>query len=247
MNLALPALIVFIVLLPGFVFRSGLKRAESVSLDFSPFGRVVAESVLWAAILHCAWIILSALFGYRFDPVVLMGMLSAHPARQADAAGIAADQFLRISVYFGSLLVVANLAPVFIRHTISAFRLDRESARFGSIFRFYDAPWHYLLTGADFERDDAPDLIYVSAIVEVAKEAVLYVGVLNDFYFDKDGQLDRLILQNVKRRPISADKDGAGAAPERFYPVDGDNFVLRYSEAVTLNIQYVKLTPADAG
>jgi hypothetical protein len=35
---------------------------------------------------------------------------------------------------------------------------------------------------------------------------------------------------------------------ERFYPIDGDNFVLRYSEAITLNVQYVKLTaepPAD--
>lgn len=69
---------------------------------------------------------------------------------------------------------------------------------------------------------------------------------LNDFYFDKEGQLDRLILQNVKRRPMSADKTAGGEPADRFYPIDGDSFVLRYSEAITLNIQYVKLV-APAG
>jgi phage gp45-like len=57
-----------------------------------------------------------------------------------------------------------------------------------------------------------------------------------------------LILQQVLRRPLSKDKsvDQNGTRPgnERFYPVDGDNFVLRYSEAITLNVQYVKLTAA---
>ncbi len=54
MNVALPTLILFVVLLPGFIFRSGLKRAERISIDFSPFGRVVAEAVLWAILLHLA-------------------------------------------------------------------------------------------------------------------------------------------------------------------------------------------------
>ncbi|RJG11682.1 hypothetical protein [Massilia cavernae] len=129
---------------------------------------------------------------------------------------------------------------------ISRLRLDREAARFSSIFRFHDAPWYYLLTGADFSNDDKPDLIVVSAIVEVAKEGILYVGFLDDFYFDSEGQLDRLILQEVSRRPITLDKpaveSGDAEDVQRFYPIDGDNFVLRYSEAITLNVQYVKLT-----
>lgn len=43
MNVALPALIVFFLLLPGFIFRTNLKRVERTSLDFSPFRQVVAE------------------------------------------------------------------------------------------------------------------------------------------------------------------------------------------------------------
>jgi hypothetical protein len=47
------------------------------------------------------------------------------------------------------------------------------------------------------------------------------------------------------RRPIGSDK---GTTPSdtsanftRFYQVDGDYFVLRYTEAITFNVQYIKL------
>ena len=132
-----------------------------------------------------------------------------------------------------------------LRSVISRFKLDRADALLSTIFRFHDAPWYYLLTGADFEKAHEPDVIVISTIVEVAKEAVLYVGVLDDFYFDSNGQLDRLILQNVMRRPIARDKPGVDDSDalqvDRFYPIDGDNFVIRYSEMVTLNVQYLRV------
>jgi hypothetical protein len=251
MNLALPTLIVFVVLLPGFIFRSGLKRAERTSLDFSPFGRVAAEAILWAVVGHLVWLTLSSsFFFHQFEPVVFMNLLSSSPASQARATEQVGAAFAWIAAYFVSLLVASHLVPIFIRNAISKFRLDRDSARFSSIFRFHDAPWYYLLTGADFKEDDQPDLIIISAIVEVSKEAVLYVGVLDDFYFDSEGKLDRLILQKVSRRPIASDKPATqpadGQNEQRFYPIDGDNFVLRYSEAITLNVQYVKLTATES-
>jgi hypothetical protein len=251
MNVALPTLILFVILLPGFIFRSGLKRAERTSVDFSPFGRVVAEAVLWAVLLHLAWLTAShALFAREFEPVVLMNLLSSVPASQASAAREVGIEFRPIAAYCISLLVASYLVPMSVRSAISRFRLDRDGAPWSAVFRFHDAPWYYLLTGADFPKDKQPDLIFISAIVEVAKEAVLYVGILDDFYFDSEGQLDRLILQQVLRRPLSKDKSvepgAAGEEKERFYPIDGDNFVLRYSEAITLNVQYVKLTAADS-
>ncbi len=32
----------------------------------------------------------------------------------------------------------------------------------------------------------------------------------------------------------------------RFYPIDGDYFVLRYAEAITFNVEYVIVTEPDA-
>ena len=79
---------------------------------------------------------------------------------------------------------------------------------------------------------------------------MLYSGFLDDFYLDEDGVLDRMVLQGVTRRPFDADKVanfGFDSAPiERFYAVDGDYFVLRYSEAITLNVEYIKLGAGGA-
>lgn len=190
MNIALPALIVFIILLPGFVFRSGLKRAERTSVDFSPFGRAVAEAVVWAVLIHIALLALSsAVFARQFEPTVLMNLLSSAPAAQAHAAQLVGAEFATIAGYFGFVLLFSYAIPIFVRTAITKFRLDRDSARFSSVFRFHDAPWYYLLTGADFTENEQPDMIIISGIVEVAKEAILYVGVLDDFYFDSEGQL----------------------------------------------------------
>lgn len=247
MNIALPALIAFLLLLPGFIFRTRLKRAERTSLDFSPFGQIVAEAVLWSFVAHLIWLGLSDIvFSQRFQPLVLMKLLSSAPLSQADATVAVAANFEWIVGYFGSLFVAAFLIPTLARTAISRYRLDRSSAPWGAVFRFHDAPWYYLLTGADFTEEEAPDFIVISAIVEIAKEAVLYVGVLSEFFVDAEGQLDRLVLQGVSRRPIASDKNRAdadgGNETDRFYEVDGDSFVLRYSETITLNVQYVKLT-----
>ncbi|TFW16640.1 hypothetical protein E4L96_15965 [Massilia arenosa] len=153
-------------------------------------------------------------------------------------------------MYVASLLFSCQLIPAGIRKAISAWRLDRHDAPFGTLFRFHHAPWYYLLTGADFKAGEKPDMVRVSAIVEVGKEPILYVGGLDDFFFAADGQLDRIVLQQVVRRPLSSDKPAAvshcGNAEEaesgRFYPIDGDYLVIRYSDVKTLNVQFIKLT-----
>jgi hypothetical protein len=249
MNVALPALIVFLLLLPGFIFRTRLKRAERTSLDFSPFGQVAAEAVMWAVFAHLLWLAVSYwVFRHQLEPAVLMKLLSSDATGQARATELVGRDFKWISAYFVTLLFASYAIPKGLRSVISKYRLDRDTARLSSIFRFHQAPWYYLLTGADFAEGDQPDFIVVSAIVEVAAEAMLYMGVLDEFFVDPEGQLDRLILQGVARRPIASDKPPIGPqgtqASQRFYDIDGDYFVLRYSEAITLNVQYVKLTEA---
>jgi len=49
------------------------------------------------------------------------------------------------------------------------------------------------------------------------------------------------VLEFADRRPLEADRDqGDPDMPERYYQIEGDSLVLRYSEAITLNVQYVK-------
>jgi hypothetical protein len=251
MNLALPALVVFVILLPGFIARSRHKQAERLSLDYSPFGAVVSEAVVWALALHLLWLGAAWLVAGRvLLPGVLFQLLSADAAAQSRALQVVATQMAPIGSYLASLIAFAHLGPTALRALIVRFGLDRVGSPWRRLFRFHEAPWYYLLSGADFPPGNRPDFIAVSAIVNVADRPMLYTGILDDYFVDRDGQLDRLILQDVMRRPLDADKRSeaaAAAGEQRFYRVDGDYFVLRYREAITLNIEYIQLRPAAEG
>lgn len=255
MNVALPAIIAFFIFLPGFILRNQLKKAERTSLDFSPFGQVVAEAVICSLCAHTLWLLLTYFaFQQTLEPVVLMKLLSGAPLIQESAAQSFAENFTLIISYFITLLAASFVLPKFSRQAIAKYRLDRYDSKLAWLLRLHDAPWYYLLTGADFPKADVPSMIKVSAIVEVAKEAVLYVGVLDEYFLGTDGQLDRLVLQNVVRRAISKDKNTTKpdsilteySDENRFYSIDGDYFVLRNSDIKTLNIEYVYLSTVSA-
>jgi hypothetical protein len=93
MNIALPALVVFLLLLPGFIFRSRFKRAERISLDYSPFGQVVTEAVLWVTVLHVIWLITAYIvFGRFLDVSALLRLISSDASNQAKSiAAVSVD------------------------------------------------------------------------------------------------------------------------------------------------------------
>lgn len=147
-----------------------------------------------------AWVFREQTF--RLD--ILLGLLSASPAAQTSAIGALSSRADWVAEYFVSLLAASLLVPIGLRWVITKHRLDRFGHPLASVVRFNDAPWYYLLTGADFAPDKLPDLIKVSAIVDVAGEPYLYQGFLDDFYFNPDGELDRLVLEgSVQASPGS--------------------------------------------
>ncbi|MFT4247077.1 MAG: hypothetical protein QM581_03435 [Pseudomonas sp.] len=250
MNIALPAVVVFLLLLPGFIARSRIKYVERQLLDYSPFGTVVATAVVWAGALHALWLAFARLLaGKTPDVAALLGLVSSDAATQRAAMHALVASIQPVTLYFSSLLLCAYILPAMIRTLVVRLRLDRGSSRASWLFRFNDAPWYYLLTGADFAAGQEPDLIAVSALVNVAGRPMLYTGTLDEFFLDQEGRLERMILQQVMRRPLEADKAGNDGNPSesRFYPVDGDYFVLRYAETITLNVQYIRLSPAATG
>lgn len=249
MNIALPALIVFFLLLPGFVARTRIKRVERLSIDYSPFGQVVTEAVVWAFALHLIWVgLMPWIAGYTWRPEVVIRLFSTEAALQSRALDTVAGQAHLIAAYFGSLLAFAYVSPFVLRWLVEHYRWDRFGAPYSRLFRFSGAPWYYLLSGADFPRENMPDLIVISAVVGVAGEPYLYMGVLEDYFLNPDGELDRLVLSQVMRRPMARDRapDAKDRDLSRFYVVEGDYFVLRYSEITTLNVEYIRLGPVEA-
>lgn len=182
MNVAFPALLAFLILLPGFIFRSRLKLAERTSLDYSPFGQIVTEAILWAVACHLLWLTLTyLLFARSLDPTLLMKLLVSEPGGQASGtAGVGRD-FQWVSAYFVTLLLASYAVPTLARIFITKHRMDRDGAKYSAVFRFHEAPWYYLLTGADFAIGEVPDAIAVSALVDVTGNAFLFTGILQEF------------------------------------------------------------------
>lgn len=241
MNVALPALIVFFVLLPGLIARAQFKLVEDSSLDYSPFGRVVLTAVLLAALGHFIWLTISYfLFDRWLDTSVFLKLLSSGP-NESGAIDAAASTSSWVTIYFVTLFAASYLIPTVLQVVVRRCRLDRHNSTFSWLFRFHQAPWYYLLTGADFDEKSRPDFIIVSAVVPIGNRSWIYSGMLDEFFVDKNGVLDRLILQQVTRRPLNKSSINDQESSSEYFEIAGDYFVLRYKETITLNIEYIKL------
>ena len=261
MNVAFSALLVFLLLLPGFLFRTYFKRAEKVVLDIKPFGQAAIDAFLTAIVLDVFWYWLTVLAtGARADFEALLTLVAGEKSSQLEdaIAELASDPW-RPGLYFGSLYAFAIAAAFLLRHAVTRWRLDRRGAPLANFLRF-DTPWYYLFTG--YDRPNAPNGVAIGAVVSLGGTAYLYTGVLVEYFLDDQGQLNRLVLTSAARRPLAEDAaeaeetgpddwieierrlgEEAPLREERFYPIEGDYFVLRYSEVLTLNVRYLDLSP----
>ncbi|MGE8067038.1 hypothetical protein [Pseudomonas sp. NPDC089569] len=241
MEIALPGVIVFLIITPGFIFRAQFKRAERETFDYSPFGRVVGQAFFWVVILHGVWLLATwLLFKQVLDVRTLLQLLSS---LKKDTLEVIYRDQLKITAYFVSLYMFCWLAPPYLREVIIEKRLDRIDSKLSWMLRF-DAPWYYILHGADQEKK--PDLIFVSAIVVVGDLSVLYRGALVDYIVNRhDGELDRLILRGVYRwnmKDLDASLSEQEIMDKSIY-IASNAFVISYDETVTLSIDYMYEVP----
>lgn len=106
---------------------------------------------------------------------------------------------------------------------------------------------HYELKGKLSETKDA-QIIKISCLVESNNASLLYYGILEDFHLDIDGQLNRIVLSDVLRRPLDADDaqfdeplndEPSLGVSSRFYEIKGDRLMLKYDDIKNINIEYL--------
>lgn len=105
------------------------------------------------------------------------------------------------------------------------------------------------------------EAVFVSVVVEQGDQPIIYWGVLSDYFF-RGGELDRIELVYAERRRLcddtptrsrepgsdvpkgtssssTADKN-APSRNGRFYPIEGDYFVIRSQHIKTINVDYLQ-------
>ena len=272
MNLAFPALAVFLLVLPGvllsYAYRRGFFQRSPVS--FSSAANEATRSVLFALLLHTGFLVfLDGVFKASVDYQAALLLLTgnANPSTAAGQAALhaIAGRPLAVAAYLiatnGAGLLLGYALHVTVRRTRSDLRWD--------VLRFKNN-WHYLFTGEALafsipqrERSYAAiremmeeriDFVFVSALVEQSGESFLYWGLLSDFFFDASGGLERIVLEAARRRLLQSDRvtGEIGTVPpsdRRFYEIRGEYFILPYAHIRNLNLEYynARITKAEEG
>ena len=261
MNIAVPALFVFLLVLPGIVLRYAYLKGSFASSPFrvGSFADEFSYGVFWALVLHILWgyAVIRLGFGidYRSATMLLLGNYGKDQVGFSTALNALTNRPERVAGYFVGLNAVAGAFGYLSHVAVRWFRLDRKFRP----LRFAN-DWYYLMRGEVLQfrdRDDWTDdkifQVWVSAVLEQGEKTFLYKGLVQAFYFDKEGQLDRVILSDAMRRELAQDRKPGEVRKvpyddERYYNIEGQSFVLKYSEIETLNFEYIlfRLAPDDA-
>jgi hypothetical protein len=261
MNIAFPALVVLLLLLPGVLFSYAYRRGTwSSPISFGSVSNEVARGALFALPVHLLTTLLAESLGPSVDyealALVLTGRIDPATPHGASALRAIADHPRWILSYFAGASAVGFVLGLACFGFVRTFYLDLRL----NLLRF-DNPWYYLLSGEaeivqrlDHESLNDQEIeaakedvggVYISAVVEQGGAPVLYWGTLSDFYFDSTGALDFLVLQEAYRRPLVSgddpERDALPPASEDYYYVRGDYFVLPYADIKTLNVDYFYL------
>jgi len=264
MNLAFSALLIIMLLLPGFIFHTVYSRGywTSFSIDSTQFfADRLAHIIVFAIPLHLIWAyLLSTLFGRSLDlgPIMHLLLNTYGQDNQFFESTIQSVTCCpsEIALYLFSLYVFAAIVGFSTHKTVRHFKLDHKT----NIFRFNNE-WHYLLRGETLELHDYPgepihniDGVYLSAVVQHGDADYLYRGLVVHFTYAPGGQLDKVVLQEAHRRKLSDDRppgqvrdplDHGTREGSRYYRIEGDFFILKYADMQTVNLEYFTLDEDD--
>jgi len=264
MNIAFPALVVLLLLLPGvllsYAYRRGFFRKTPVTLG--PLRDEIGPGIVWALLLHIISLaLLHRGFGWMPDPQIFFGLVDGEPGsgEARGSGGAVAELFTYLASLNGAAFMLGWSAHGIVRWLKLDLRYD---------WLRFSNEWFYLFSGearvfeTDQSKRDVPsirmfvrgtsiDVVFDSAVVEQGDGAMLYWGLLSDYFFDAEGKLDKIVLQEAQRRRLATDADDGEAqlpvTDERFYPIRGNYLVIRYTDVLNLNIEYVVLDDPNAG
>ena len=239
MNVALPALVILGVFLPGIVYRRHATLAgpfrRTRSLADEALEAFVATTLIHAPML--AALARARPAGLRPDLHAVM-VLIARPSDAAvmeQAMASVTDHVWSVGLYFVAVCLVARIAAWIVHSWAVSARTPAERLS----QQFQDEPgarrwaeWEGLFGLAD-ESPDEPDeagrlkrfvaallglqpavpregvIALVAVVVELGREPYLYLGLLDDARFDDEGRLDRIELSSAYRRRLSEEATAA--------------------------------------
>lgn len=253
MNFAFPALLIFLLVLPGITLRQAYLRGWWGSNSPFPSASItdeVGHSVGAALLLHVCAIQIVGGLGYRVDFPVVFRILTGYIGQDATVIQntiLSATGHPSLEACYFGVLVVSSYVIGFLAHIVGRhFHWDRFP-----LLRFRNE-WFYLLSGEvgwlaerSAQVGELPAFVCLSAVVHQCGTAYIYRGIIGEYFWDKNGDLDFVLLREAHRCPIDDDSDVEIPAPIGFFPIAGDLLAVRYADMRTVNLEYWYREKAD--
>lgn len=236
MNIAVQALAIFLLALPGIILRKTYRRGtfHEAPRASRPIAEEIAYSLVLACILHAAWAGIADLFFWPVDleaaTLLLLGQYGHDSSLLPNVVGSLTSHPYRILTYFVSLCVLAY-GLGYISHVVVRWRHWDER---WSLFRF-DHPWHYLLSAIPGDYD----LVFVSFVMDTSDGSFLYVGILDSYHF-KGSEINLFVVSDAARRRL--DSSPSDSKQEGYYLIEVDHLCIKYSEVKDVGVRPVVLT-----
>lgn len=238
MEIALGALIIIILLLPGISFRKGYFSEEfSNQYTIKDFFQLFVNTFIPSIILYLIALPIILLIGYKYNLATLIGLISSNDKLFIQSVDIVSEFQNEILLF----QIIINSTSFFIGYKLKNYFIQNSLDSKIEFFRYKNI-WHYVLSAKfiNFERSQISlnnntvedvDITYVDALVTVGEKVFIYNGMLVDYQLAPEGHLDFLVIKDVQRKQI--DK-------RRYKDVNGHVIILKYENIINLNLTFIE-------
>ena len=246
MQLALGAIILLIILLPGISFRKGYFSGEfSNQYTIRDFFQLFINTLFPSLIFYLIFLPIIYFFAkYYYDLTVLLGLISSNQIIIENSLSKIDQYKFQIITFQAFINFIAFVIGICLRNLVLTYSFDAKDK-----FLRYKNVWHYLLTGKFFlfrrsqiklnrDRIEDVDITYINVIVVVGKETFNYSGTLVDYELSEAGALNLIYIKNAQRKPIEE---------EHFKNVEGHILVLKYENIINLNLTFIQAEETESG
>ena len=251
MNIALTTIVVFIILLPGLIYRklyfSGVFSKQYFKQSFYELLLGIAVPTL---ILHILWIVSAKLFFNYSVNFELLGKLLLAQESSIDTFKNIEENLGAILWYFLTITLMGGVIGFFCKQIVRYYKIDRKIR----LFR-YENIWHYIFSGEFFDfKNNGIDLIenqvedidfvFIDALVETSEGTMIYDGILDDYELSKFDSLEFIKLSEVQRRYL---KNDSTKNKDPYYNIPGHIFIIPFVKILNLNFTFYSLKESKKG
>ncbi|MEQ9886448.1 hypothetical protein [Pectobacterium zantedeschiae] len=228
MNIAFTAFFILLLVLPGFLYLSKYDKKENISLEKKSLDASSAQAFFVALIMHIIAISLAhVILNKTIDYKIVFKILVNDKLIPSEVDSVTSSVNW-ISIYFIFIFLLSYFSGIIMQWLRFKFNPNKESCY------SFNLPWYYELNGIVEKDSPIPDMIKITCMLDSNNKTYLYSGILEDFYLNPDGSLDRVVISNVERRML---KDNINL--KLTSNLNSDKLIIKYCEIKNIAIKRI--------